>query len=164
VVHHAFVRFPGLLYDLDLSPHRDQTFSAKIEVDTKPPAGAGLRTTVVRRHVTLQLQHHDRASLLAGKLHAVLQRPYLKGRDVYDLLWYLSDPGWPPPNLALLNNALGQTGWAGPSPTEDNWRGLVRDRLQRESWGQVVADVRPFLEPSADLDLLTRDNLFRVLE
>jgi hypothetical protein len=164
VVHHAFVRFPGLLYELDLSPHRDQTFSVKIEVDTNPPAGAGLRTTVVRRHVTLQLQHHDRASLLAGKLHAVLQRPYLKGRDVYDLLWYLSDPGWPPPNLDLLNNALGQTGWAGPSPSGDNWRGLVRDRLQTASWDQVVADVRPFLEPSADLDLLTRDNLFRVLE
>jgi hypothetical protein len=164
VVHHAFVRFPGLLYELDLSPNRDQVFSVKIEVDTNPPAGAGLRTTVVRRHVTLQLQHHDRASLLAGKLHALLQRPYLKGRDVYDLLWYLSDPGWPAPNLTLLNNALGQTGWTGPSPTGDNWRGLVGDRLQTTPWDQVMADVRPFLEPSADLGLLTRDNLLRVLE
>jgi hypothetical protein len=164
VVHNAFVRFPGLLYELDLSAHRDQVFSVKIEIDTNPPAGARLNTTVVRRHVTLQLQHHDRASLLAGKLHAVLQRPYLKGRDVYDLLWYLSDPGWPPPNLALLNNALAQTGWTGPSASGDNWRGLVRDRLQTASWDQVVADVRPFLEPSADLNLLTRENLFRVLE
>jgi len=49
-------------------------------------------TTVIRRHVTLQLHHHDRASLLAGKLHAILQRTYVKGRDMYDLLWYLSDP------------------------------------------------------------------------
>ena len=160
----AFVRFPGLSYELDLSPHQDQTFSVKIEVDTNPPAGAGLRTTVVRRHVTLQLQHHDRASLLAGKLHAVLQRPYLKGRDVYDLLWYLSDPGWLSPNLDLINNALGQTGWAGPSASEDNWWGLVRERVQTASWDQVVADVRPFLEPSADLGLLTRENLVRVLE
>lgn len=163
VVHHAFVRFPGLLYELGLSPHRDQVFSVKIEVDTNPPAGAGMRTTLVRRHVTLQLQHHDRASLLAGKLHALLERPYLKGRDVYDLLWYLSDPGWPPPNLTLLNNALQQTGWAGSQPTEDNWRGLVRDRLQMAAWDQVVADVRPFLEPSTDLGLLTLDNLLRVL-
>jgi hypothetical protein len=31
----------------------------------------------------LQLHHHDRASLLAGKLHAVL---HAKGRDFFDLL------------------------------------------------------------------------------
>jgi predicted nucleotidyltransferase component of viral defense system len=52
------------------------------------------------------LQHHDRASLLAGKLHALFQRRYVKGRDLYDLMWYLSDPNWPEPNLTLLQNAL----------------------------------------------------------
>jgi hypothetical protein len=163
VVHSAFVRFAGLLYELGLSPHRDQVLAVKVEVDTNPPAGAVLTTTVVRRHVTLQLQHHDRASLLAGKLHAVLQRPYLKGRDVYDLMWYLSDPDWPAPNLTLLSNALQQTGWTGGSLTEHNWREMVRDRLQALTWDQVVADVRPFLEPSADLALLTPENLLRVL-
>ena len=163
VVHSAFVRFPGLPYELGLSPHRDQTLSVKIEVDTNPPAGAGLATTVVRRYLTLQIQHHDPASLLAGKLHAILQRPYLKGRDVYDLLWYLSDPNWPPPNLTLLNNALDQTGWSGPPLTQDNWREMVKERWDYPEWDQVVADVRPFLEPSADLDLLTRENVLRVL-
>lgn len=39
------------------------------------------------RHVTLRIQHHDRASLLAGKLHALLQRCNVKGRDLYDLMW-----------------------------------------------------------------------------
>ncbi|MBN1921420.1 MAG: hypothetical protein JW892_09260 [Anaerolineae bacterium] len=58
-------------------------------VSGRPPSGAGLTTTVVRRHILLHLQHHDRASLLAGKLHAVLQRAYLKGRDLYDLLLYI---------------------------------------------------------------------------
>ncbi len=81
-VHSALVRFTGLLHELDLSPHRDEVLAVRIEVDTRPPAGAGLSTTLTRRHVTLRLQHHDRASLLAGKLHAVLQRPFLKGRDV----------------------------------------------------------------------------------
>jgi len=162
-VHSAFVRFPGLLYELDLSPHRDEVLAVKIEVDTNPPVGAVLTTSVVRRHVTLQLQHHDRASLLAGKLHAILQRSYVKGRDLYDLLWYLSDPRWPAPNLALLNNALLQTGWIGDPLTESNWREAVRRRLQTIAWGQVMADVRPFLEPGADSTLLTRENLLRVL-
>ena len=162
-VHSAFVRFPGLLQELDLSAHRAEVLAVKIEVDTNPPPGAGLATTVVRRHVVLQLQHHDRASLLAGKLHALLQRPYVKGRDLYDLLWYLSDPQWPAPNLVLLNNALTQTGWTGGSLTERNWRKVVRDRLRGVAWDRAVADVRPFLDPSADPHLLTSENVRRVL-
>ncbi len=162
-VHSAFVRFVGLPYELGLSPHRDEVLAVKIEVDTNPPAGAALATTVVRRHVILQLQHHDRASMLAGKLHAVLQRPYTKGRDLYDLLWYLSDPNWPAPNLVLLNNALRQTGWPGPELDEKNWRLVLADQLQRLNWARVVDDVRPLIEPSVDSNLLTMENLLRIL-
>ncbi len=163
-VQSAFVRFRGLLYELGLSPHRDEMLAVKIEVDTYPPTGAGLRTSIVRRYVILQLQHHNRASLLAGKLHAILQRPYTKGRDVYDLLWYLSDPDWPAPNLTLLNNALQQSGWEAEPLTGDNWRRMVRHRLQAVDWEQVVADVSPFLEPAADPGILRLENLMRVLE
>ncbi len=163
VVHSAFVGFPGLLYELGLSPHRSEVLAVKIEVDTNAPAGAALATSVVRRHITLQLQHHDRASMLAGKLYALLQRPYLKGRDLYDLLWYLSDPSWPAPNLILLNNALQQTGWKGKPLSNDNWRAAVRKRLQTIEWQRAVNDVRPFLEPSAEPKLLTHENLLRVL-
>jgi len=163
IVHSAWVRFGGLLYELGLSPHRDKTLAVRLEVDTCPPAGAGLSTTVVRRHVILQLHHHDRPSLLAGKLHASLQRPYLKGRDLYDLLWYLSDPDWPAPNLTLLNNALQQTGWPGAPLTEATWREAVRERLQTADWTQAVSDVRPFLESSAEAALLMPENLARVL-
>ncbi|MFN3762592.1 MAG: nucleotidyl transferase AbiEii/AbiGii toxin family protein [Anaerolineae bacterium] len=163
VVHSAFIRFPGLLYELGLSPYRGEVLAVKVEVDTNPPAGAGLTTTVVRRHILLHLQHHDRASLLAGKLHAVLQRPYLKGRDLYDLLWYLSDPSWPGPNLVLLNNALQQTGWQGPPLTETTWREAVRRRLESVDWQRAVEDVRPFLELDADPALLSRENLLRFL-
>lgn len=163
VVHSAFVRFVGLLNELGLSPFPDEVLAVKIEVDTNPPVGAVLATSVIRRYVPLQLQHHDRASLLAGKLHAILQRPYTKGRDLYDLLWYLSDPGWPGPNLTLLNNALRQTGWPGPELSDDTWRAAVRERLQALTWDHVAADVRPFLEPGADPGLLTLDNLMRVL-
>jgi predicted nucleotidyltransferase component of viral defense system len=162
-VHSAFIRFLGLLHEMKLSPHPEERLAIKIEVDTNPPAGAGLATTVVRRHVILQLQHHDRASLLAGKLHAILQRPYLKGRDLYDLLWYLSDPEWPAPNLTMLNNALAQTDWPGARLTEATWREAVGARLREADWTRAVADVRPFLEPGADAALLTPENLARVL-
>jgi len=163
VVHSAWLRFRGLYYDLGLSPHADEVLAIKMEVDTRPPAGAGLVTTVVRRYVLLHLQHHDRASLFAGKLHALLQRPYLKGRDVFDLFWYLADPDWPEPNLTLLNNALIQTDWPGDPLTASTWREAIWGRLQNANWSRVRDDVRPFLEPSADGSLLERENLRRLL-
>jgi predicted nucleotidyltransferase component of viral defense system len=163
-VHNAYVRFPGLLYDLGLSGQRSEVLAIKLEVDTNPPPGAVLATSVVRRYVVLQLQHHDKASLLSGKLHAILQRPYTKGRDIYDLLWYLSDPTWPSPNLELLNNALAQTGWQGGDLMNTNWRGHVKARLQSLDWKGLQADVRPYVEPDFDLGLLTLVNLESVLE
>jgi hypothetical protein len=113
--------------------------------------------------VVLQLHHHDKASLFAGKLHAILQRPFLKGRDVYDLLWYLSDPNWPEPNLIFLNNALAQTHWKGDVLTAENWRGQVWDRIKGENLIGIVEDVRPFIEPGFDLRLLTLENLESLL-
>ena len=162
-VQNAFVRFPGLLYELTLSTQPGELLSIKIEVDTNPPAGAVLETSVVRRHFILHLQHHDRASLLAGKLHALLQRPYPKGRDLYDLLWYLGDRDWPAPNLTLLNHALAQTGWAGGVVSESDWRVHILTRLKGLDWARMRADVRPFIEPSFDLELLNYANLETLL-
>lgn len=105
----------------------------------------------------------DFALLFAGKLHAILQRPYTKGRDLYDLLWYLSDPGWPPPNLTLLNNALQQTNWSGPHLTSGNWRTAIGDRLRHLEWQRVAQDVHPLLEPGAWTEMLTLENLERAL-
>jgi hypothetical protein len=164
VVHSAFVRFPGLLHELGLSGHRDEALSVKLEADTRPPPGARLETTVVRRHVLLRIQHHDRASLLAGKLHAILQRPWPKGRDYYDLVWYLSDRDWPAPNLVLLNNALAQTGWKKPALDEATWVDAVRARLRSVRWETLAADVRPLLEIPGEQELLTRETLTRLLD
>ena len=162
-VHSAFIRFLGLPYELNLSPHRDETLAVKLEVDTRPPAGATLETSLVRRHVLLNIQHHDRASLLAGKLHAILQRPYMKGRDLYDLIWYLSDRNWPAPNLMLLNHALAQTDWSGPNLTLENWHEVVRMRIEAVPFEQASMDVRPFLVSDEDIKLVSRENLLRLL-
>ena len=103
------------------------------------------------------------ASLFAGKLHAVLMRAYTKGRDLYDLAWYLSDPEWPAPNLRLLNSALRQTGWAGAPATPATWRELVADKLQSIDWSAARSDVSPFLERRQDADLVDRDVLLGLL-
>jgi predicted nucleotidyltransferase component of viral defense system len=157
IIHTAYLRFQGLLHELELSPHTGEVLSIKLEVDTHPPAGAVLETTLVHRHIPLRLQHHDRASLLAGKLHAFLQREHTKGRDLYDLMWYLGNPRWPAPNLDLLVNALDQTGWKGQKLTSDNWQRLIFKQLEHLDWAKVRADVLPYLERAEEIDLLTLD-------
>ena len=159
----AFIKFPGLLHEAGLSPRREQIFSVKIELDTRPPGHITHASTLVRRHVMLNLYHHDKASLLAGKIHALLARPYVKGRDLYDLLWYLSDPSWPRPNLPMLNAALEQTGWKRPLPTAGHWRLMLKERLDGLDWTQVRADVMPFLERPEEAELLSGDTVGSLL-
>jgi predicted nucleotidyltransferase component of viral defense system len=163
-VHHAFIRFPGLLFDLGLSPHSDQNFTIKLEVDTHPPLGAVLTTSLFRyRELFLNIQHYNKASLFAGKLHAILQRKFLKGRDVYDLVWYLSDRSWPLPNFELLNNALEQTGWNGPRITVSNWKSIIKEKLSKSDLTLAIDDVTPFLSRPQDQAYLKWDLIQKLL-
>ena len=161
-VHAGWVRVPGLLHDAGLPGLPQQKLAIKVEIDTRPPAGAGCERRIVTRHVTFLLQHYDLPSLLAGKLHAAITRKYAKGRDWYDLVWYLSQRPPVEPNLALLQNALDQTPRAGRRDAHA-WPKLVRARLRTFDMAAISDDVRPFLERPQDAKLLTRENLTGLL-
>jgi hypothetical protein len=163
-VKSSFIQLPGLPYELGLSPHQSEGLAVKVELDTNPPKGGTTTTTIIRRNLLLNLFHHDRQSLLAGKLHAILSRKYTKGRDIYDLFWYLSAPRWPEPNFTFLNNALQQTKWTGPEVTHENWASLLIKRLETTDWSNIVEDVRPFIEQVSDLALLTKKNVLNLLK
>lgn len=132
----------------------------KLEVDTNPPPGAVSETTLLQRHVALHLRHHDRASLMAGKLQAVFNRMYLKGRDWYDLWWYLNQSDWPPPNFDYLNSGLRQSGSPLPTLAEANWKIILRERTEALDWTNVLNDVAPFI---FDLDKQNDFNKERLL-
>ncbi|MEZ4555097.1 MAG: hypothetical protein R2854_01350 [Caldilineaceae bacterium] len=107
------------------------------------------------------LQHHDRASLLAGKIHALLQRPYLKGATSLTCggisVIQLGS------NLVLLNNALQQTGWPGESMTQTNWKAAIHQRVEPVVWDHVMLDVEPFLEQDPVAIGFTKDRLRQVI-
>lgn len=163
VVHSAFIRFRGLFYQLEISPHRDEVLAIKLEIDTNPPKDAGLDTTMVQHHVAVHLQHHNQASLLAGKLHAILQRDYIKGRDWYDLYWYLSQLEWESPNLAMLNHALAQSGWDKGDVTVDNWKIFVLERLALLDWEHVTNDVQRFLIDQGEIANFKKSTLENIM-
>ena len=158
-VQSAEVKFPGFLREAGLASERGAKLMIRIEVDTRPPAGAMLETRLVTRHFPITLRVHDLRSCMAGKVHALLARRYAKGRDLFDLSWYLTRPDRPTPNLDLLRNALAQTGWKGPAPGEKTWRGMLLERMNALDWAAVVRDVEPFLEDPRDRALLDREML-----
>jgi len=152
-VQSALFRFSGLLHEAGLSSIADQKFTVKVEVDTNPPAGAVTETQVVNKYFPITFLAYGTSSLLSGKLHAVLTRKYTKGRDLFDLGWYLSRWKGIVPNIPMLVNALQQTGWEGPLPDESNWRGLVADAVSKMDWARV------FLQNPADMTVLSQENV-----
>ena len=163
-VQGTMIKFPGLSFELGLSPRTTQIMSIKVEVDTNPPPGAGLEVSMVRRFILLRLQHHDRSSLLAGKLHAVLVRNHTKGRDYYDLMWYMSDPDWPLPNMKLLRNALIQTGWTRDRALSMDITMELKEKFRTVNWKDIRRDVTPFLERASEAEFLTEESMLNLLE
>lgn len=163
-VQSAFLRFDHLLFEAGISPHKDQKLSIKIEVDTNPPEGAVLRTSIVNKYFPISFLAYDLSSLLAGKTHALLNRRYTKGRDFFDLGWYLSRWKDLSPNMILLTNALKQTGWTAPFPDESNWKQYLSQVITRADWDKVRQDVENFLETPRDQDIFTKTALLGLLE
>jgi hypothetical protein len=158
-VRSSFVKFAGLLYEAGISAHENEKLRIKLEIDCQPPAGFGTKTSRVGAFFPYVVDHHDRPTFIGGKLHAILQREWAKGRDFFDLMFYLDR--WPEtdPNTTYLNNALDQTGWEGPGLTVDNWRAVTADRVEQVDWDAVREDVAPFVLRSGELAALRKDLL-----
>jgi hypothetical protein len=159
----AWVKVADLLKDSGLADMAEQKLSIKVEIDTRPPTGARTVTELVTHQFLFTIRHHDLPSLMAGKVHALCIRPYPKGRDWYDLLWYRSQRPAVQPNLVLLQRALDQTEGVGVIDAR-NWTQYALQRLESFDTKKLAADVRPFLERPQDADAITMDNLDRVLK
>ncbi len=131
----------------------------KIEVDINPPIGANEQIKYLSFPVDFPIPVYDLPSLMSGKLHAILCRPFCKGRDWYDLLWYISQGV--EPNLPFFKNALSQWG-----PWKNKSLSITPHFIQKEllkkvhliKWNELVMDVRKFLtqEKKESLDIWGR--------
>ena len=160
-VHSTLLKFPGLLKDLGLSQLASQKLSIKLEIDSRPPKGWVLATTLVDKIYFINIVHLDISSMYATKLHACLFRKYAKGRDFYDLVWYLTKKITP--NFILLNNAIEQTQGKGLGLSENNYRDFLSERIEQVDFKTVRKDVDRFLEDKNELKLLDAEVIKRLL-
>ena len=159
IVHTAWIRIAEILKEIGLTNLPEQKLSIKLEIDTKPPKGAKLKTLIINRHMLFSLQHHDLASLMAGKVHALITRSYPKGRDWYDLVWYCTQSPPVSPNLELLQNALEQSG----KFIASKWREDVCKQLDTVNTEELKSDVLPFLENPGEARLLIDETIKSLL-
>jgi len=155
-VQTAWVKTRGLLQAAGLTPLADQTLAIKLEIDSHPPSGAVLQSSLINRHALFAVRHHDLSSLMAGKIRALLTRQYTKGRDWYDLVWYLARRPPLEPNPDFLRQALAQQPELFQGQAATAWRAVLLERLQVLDWDAVVRDVSPFLERPDDFRQLTK--------
>lgn len=158
----CFFRFAGLAREIGWSHDPRALVAVKLEIDTNPPAGARLLQSPILRFFPVAVRHHDPPSLFAGKIHALLCRPYAKGRDWFDLLWYLSEQPGLAPNTELLANALKQSGR--DRAMARRWRAALRARLDEIDWEEALRDLRPFVERSDDLQVFDKEMVARRLK
>jgi predicted nucleotidyltransferase component of viral defense system len=151
-VQGTFLKFRGLMKEVGISPLASQVLSIKIEVDTNPPPGGDTTTTYVNKIYPLTITHFDLPSMFATKLHACFYRKYAKGRDFYDLLWYIGRKV--SPNYMLLNNAIKQTQGTAPGITTSNLKQFLLEKVEKLDFIALKKDVERFLEDKSELALL----------
>ena len=161
-VQSCFIGFVNLLPKLGMASSREHELSINLKVDSNPPAGGNSELPLINNHFIFPLRVYDLPSLMAGKLHAVLNRRYTKGRDYYDLLWYLSSKTRP--NLTLLNNALLQTDPNTTPLSPDTWRPTVKNHLTKVNFEKVRNDAIPFLLEASEAAQLDQAVLSRLLD
>lgn len=121
----------------------------KLEIDTNPPAGAIETKANLDFPLLHQIKIGDMETLFAGKTHALLCRSFIKGRDWYDLLWYIKKKSTI--NYELLKNALFQMGpYKGQTLTSVDRDFVVQElgkKIKSLDWEAVKKDVERFLRP-----------------
>lgn len=161
-VKSLFLKFPGLLSELGLSPLKAENLSVKIEVDMNPPGGWENEIRLINMFYVFQINCYKISSLFAGKLHACLYRKYVKARDYYDMLWYLTKKIRP--NYEMLSNAAEQSEKKKIEINEKNLPTLLMKKLETIDFKTVKSDVAKFLNNPEEAKLLNFETYRALLE
>ncbi len=141
--------------------HTDEKLHVKLEVDTTPPPGAEFEVKYHLNPIPYSVKLYSLPCLFAGKLHAVICRGWknnrVKGRDLYDFIWFLSKSI--PVHLKHLENRMKQTGHIEQDTclTKALLKKLLQEKFQVIDFNQAKSDVLPFVSDPFSLDVWSKD-------
>lgn len=90
-IHTIYFRFKNVLREFGLNAHRDEKVLVKFEIDYNPFKNIQTETKFSDSfNERFPMHVNTLETLFAQKIVAIIFRPYQKGRDFYDLVWFLS--------------------------------------------------------------------------
>lgn len=126
----------------------NKTLKIKIEVDRQPPLDFQTEEKLLIRPFSFYVKCFSKSSLFAGKMHALLFRKWknrVKGRDWYDLEWYIKK-GVPLDVNHFLSRAKDTKDWQENNISEQQILELLDKKIESVSFRSIREDVVRFIK------------------
>ncbi len=143
-----------------------KSIKIKIEVDCKTPLGFVTEEKLLLRPFSFYVKCFTRSNLFAGKLHALLFRKWknrVKGRDWYDLEWYIKN-GIPLDKKHFLQRAKDSGDWQRNTITKQEIMQLLQDKIHTVSLDKVKEDVVRFVRNDASIKIWSKSYFLDLIE
>ena len=137
----------------------NKTIKIKIEVDLNPPLQFSTDEKLLIRPFSFYVKCFTRPSLFAGKMHALRYRKWkgrVKGRDWYDLEWYIKK-GIPLDVEHFLTRAKDTGDWMEKTITPEQIKLLLKDKIAAVSIGTIKDDIVRFIKDDKALEIWSPD-------
>ena len=132
----------------DTGVRSNKTMKIKIEVDRQPPVHFQTEEKLLLRPFSCYVRCYTQSSLFAGKMHALLFRKWknrVKGRDWYDLEWYIKK-GIPLDVSHFLARAKDTNDWKKDDITHEQIVELLKAKIKSVSFIGIKEDVVRFIK------------------
>lgn len=137
-----------ILHAIGLSPLPGEKLHVKIEIGKHKQTYVKEVTTVMRDNQVMVISHFNKSSLMAGKMLACIERVFrkgktealVKGRDWYDLWWYLNEKVTPNEEKLKMDGEKSYT-------LKDAWE-ILDERVNHLKKEDLVDDLRSFFVES----------------
>ena len=152
-INSAFIKANTLIHllkiDVNLKTHKNAVMKIKLEVDQDPAIGFASELKYHLHPIPFTIKTMALPSLFAGKMHALLcrtRRTNIKGRDWYDLIWFVKNNI--PCDLYYLKNKMAQTGHIDVSEalTKEKLIEFLSGKIKEIDFDLAKSDVEPFLK------------------
>lgn len=151
-VRKALIKFSDILYDTGISPLKDEKVTIKLEIDTNPAFWSEYSTKIVPSLFWVCIiKNQDINSTFSWKIWALILREYVKGRDYYDMYWYLDNFSHKQFNLLYLKKIIEQYNSNNDSKkitvpeTNKEVLNMVLEKIEETDYEQVKSDLTRFV-------------------
>lgn len=154
-------------FNIDESLPNNQVTKIKFEIDTNPPKYATFENKYILKPLPFEICAYDLPSLFAGKIHAILCRLWknrIKGRDLYDYVFYISHNI--EPNLNHLRARLIDSNFINENVTfnKEILKTMLINHFMTIDINSAKKDIIPFITNGDKIAIWSNDFFVKITE